>query len=67
VVFITHNPHHAFLIGDHFMVLTLGHMSLDAKRSEITVDQLIREMAGGDELTTLAHELGRHNAGAPGA
>jgi simple sugar transport system ATP-binding protein len=67
VVFITHNPHHAFLIGDHFMVLTLGHMSLDAKRSEITVDQLIREMAGGDELTTLAHELDRHGAGAPGA
>jgi simple sugar transport system ATP-binding protein len=67
VVFITHNPHHAFLIGDHFMVLTLGRTSLDAKRSEITVDQLIREMAGGDELATLAHELGRRNAGAPGA
>jgi simple sugar transport system ATP-binding protein len=67
VVFITHNPHHAFLIGDHFTVLTLGKTSLDARRSEITVDQLIREMAGGDELATLAHELSRHNAGAPGA
>ena len=67
VVFITHNPHHAFLIGDHFMVLTLGRMSLDAKRTEITVDQLIREMAGGDELTTLAHELDRHSTRASGA
>ena len=42
-------------------------MSLDAKRTEITVDQLIREMAGGDELTTLAHELDRHSTRASGA
>ena len=24
VIFITHNPHHAFLVGDHFMVLARG-------------------------------------------
>jgi simple sugar transport system ATP-binding protein len=59
VVFITHNPHHAFLIGDHFAVLKLGRMSLDAKRTEITLDHLIKEMAGGDELNALAHELER--------
>jgi simple sugar transport system ATP-binding protein len=59
VVFITHNPHHAFLVGDHFVVLKLGAMALDAKRSEITLDQLTRQMAGGDELQTLAHELER--------
>ena len=29
VVFITHNPHHANLIGDHFAVLSLGRMSLE--------------------------------------
>jgi simple sugar transport system ATP-binding protein len=62
VVFITHNPHHAFLIGDHFTVLTLGRTSLDARRGDITVDQLIREMAGGEELASLAHELHRHGA-----
>jgi simple sugar transport system ATP-binding protein len=67
VVFITHNPHHAYLIGDHFAVLKLGRMSLDAKRSEITVDQLVREMAGGDELAALAHELDRSGAAEPGA
>ena len=67
VVFITHNPHHAYLIGDHFAVLKLGRMSLDAKRSDITVEQLVREMAGGDELTALAHELDRSGAAAPGA
>lgn len=67
VVFITHNPHHAYLIGDHFAVLKLGRMRLDAKRSDITVDQLVREMAGGDELAALAHELDRSGAAAPGA
>jgi simple sugar transport system ATP-binding protein len=59
VVFITHNPHHAFLIGDHFAVLNLGRMSLNARRDEVTLEQLIGEMAGGRELTVLAHELSR--------
>jgi len=59
VVFITHNPHHAFLVGDHFIVLKLGRTALDATRSEITLDQLTQQMAGGDELQTLAHELER--------
>jgi hypothetical protein len=40
-------------------VLKLGGMSLDAKRAEITLDQLTSQMAGGDELQTLAHELER--------
>ena len=24
VVFITHNPHHAFMVGNHFIILKLG-------------------------------------------
>ena len=67
VVFITHNPHHAYLIGDNFAVLKLGRIRLDARRSEITVEQLVREMAGGDDLAALAHELDRTGAAAPGA
>jgi simple sugar transport system ATP-binding protein len=59
VVFITHNPHHAYLVGDHFMVLKRGAMNLDAKRSEITLEELTGQMAGGDELEALAHELKR--------
>jgi simple sugar transport system ATP-binding protein len=62
VVFITHNPHHAYLIGDHFVVLSLGRMSLNARRDEITIDQLINEMAGGSELTALARQLARSQA-----
>lgn len=57
VVFITHNPHHAFVVGDHFVILELGEMSLDAARGEITVDQLTEQMAGGDELAESAHEM----------
>ena len=67
VVFITHNPHHAYLIGDHFTVLKLGRMSLDARRNDTTVDELIREMAGGEELTMLAHELNRRGAAGSGS
>ena len=57
VVFITHNPHHAFLVGNHFIILKLGQAVLDRKRSEVTLDELTRQMAGGDELTELSHEL----------
>lgn len=64
VVFITHNPHHAYMIGDQFAVLSLGRMSLNARRNEISLDRLISEMAGGKELTSLAHELSRDSAAA---
>ena len=59
VVFITHNPHHAHLVGDHFVILKLGQAVLDKNRNEVTLDELTRQMAGGDELTELSHELKR--------
>jgi len=57
VVFITHNPHHAYLVGNHFVILKLGQAVLDKRRSEVALDELTRQMAGGDELTELSHEL----------
>jgi simple sugar transport system ATP-binding protein len=59
VVFITHNPHHAFLVGDHFVILKLGRCVLDKKRDEVTLEELTTEMAGGRELAELSHELER--------
>ena len=59
VVFITHNPHHAFMVGDHFIVLKLGRRVLDKERSEVTLEELTTEMAGGRELSELSHELQR--------
>ena len=57
VIFITHNPHHAYLVGNHFVILKLGRLVLDAHRDEISLDQLTAEMAGGQELAELSHEL----------
>ena len=57
VVFITHNPHHAYMVGDHFIILKLGQAVLDKKRDEVPLDELTRMMAGGDELAELTHEL----------
>src|ERR671921_317578 len=59
VVFITHNPHHAYLVGNHFIILKLGRAVLDKTRDEVTLEELTRQMAGGDELTELSHELQR--------
>ncbi|WP_347354254.1 ATP-binding cassette domain-containing protein [Intrasporangium sp.] len=63
VIFITHNPHHAFMVGNHFIILKLGRVVLDAHRDELTLDQLTAEMAGGQELAELSHELGRVDPG----
>ncbi|MEV6849111.1 ATP-binding cassette domain-containing protein [Actinoplanes sp. NPDC051411] len=59
VVFITHNPHHAHLVGDHFVILKLGQAVLDKTSKQVTLDELTSQMAGGDELAELSHELGR--------
>ncbi|MCW2801784.1 MAG: hypothetical protein JWN06_4149, partial [Propionibacteriaceae bacterium] len=37
----------------------LGQAVLDKKRSQVELDELTRQMAGGDELTELSHELQR--------
>ncbi|GGR07668.1 ATP-binding cassette domain-containing protein [Streptomyces pilosus] len=57
VIFITHNPHHAYMVGDHFSVLRLGTLELSADRSEVGLDELTNHMAGGAELAALKHEL----------
>ncbi|WP_411152580.1 ATP-binding cassette domain-containing protein [Streptomyces sp. A30] len=57
VIFITHNPHHAYMVGDHFSVLRLGTMELSATRSEVSLEELTNHMAGGAELAALKHEL----------
>ncbi|UWH02344.1 ATP-binding cassette domain-containing protein [Corynebacterium silvaticum] len=59
VVLITHNPHHAYLVGDRFTVLNLGNQILNASRDQVTLEQLTQQMAGGGELEALSHELSR--------
>jgi len=59
VVFITHNPHHAWPVGDRFMLLRRGKSMGDFPKSEITLDKLTAMMAGGTELDALSKELER--------
>jgi simple sugar transport system ATP-binding protein len=59
VIFITHNPHHAFLVGDRFVLLSRGRVAGDYRRGDISREELVREMAGGAELEALAHEFER--------
>jgi len=62
VVLITHNPHHAYLVGNRFVLLKRGTMTGSHPRDAITLDELTRQMAGGSELDDLRHEL---EGGAP--
>jgi simple sugar transport system ATP-binding protein len=57
VIFITHNPHHAYMVGDHFSVLRLGTLELTAARDQVSLEELTNHMAGGAELAALKHEL----------
>ncbi|MEU3255237.1 ATP-binding cassette domain-containing protein [Streptomyces sp. NPDC006997] len=59
VVLITHNPHHAYLVGDRFVLLRRGTMVGTYGRDEITLDDLTTQMAGGTDLDDLRHELQR--------
>jgi len=67
IVFITHNPHHAWAVGDRFLVLRRGTSLGEFGREEITLEALTGLMAGGAELDALGHELGRAASAEPGA
>ena len=57
VIFITHNPHHAYPVGDRFLILKRGRSLGYWTKSEITMGELTGLMAGGSELEELTHEL----------
>ncbi|MGW7680192.1 ATP-binding cassette domain-containing protein [Kribbella sp. NPDC054772] len=57
VIFITHNPHHAYPVGDRFLLLKRGKSIGYYAKSEISRDDLTAQMAGGAELDQLQHEL----------
>jgi simple sugar transport system ATP-binding protein len=59
VIFITHNPHHAYPVGDRFMLLRRGRSMGNFPKAELPLDDLVTMMAGGAELEALGHELAR--------
>ena len=57
VVFITHNVHHAYPIGDRFTLLNRGRSYGTFKKADVSREQIVQMMAGGQELDELSHEL----------
>ena len=57
VIFITHNPQHAYPVGDHFVILRRGQVYGDYAKEDIPLEQLVQMMAGGADLEVLQHEL----------
>ena len=57
VVFITHNPHHAYLVGDFFYLLNRGQLANEFERAKVELDELTKAMAGGAELDALTREI----------
>ena len=78
VIFITHNPHHAWLVGDRFTILNRGRsLGTYTKKGlagirevgppigdQISLEELVSMMAGGRELAELSHELEQFGGGA---
>ncbi len=62
VIFITHNPHHAYPVGNRFVILNRGQCIGTFAKDEIDRQELVRMMAGGRELAQLEHELERIEA-----
>ncbi len=59
VIFISHNPHHAYPVGDRFMLLRRGRSMGNFPKADLSLDELVQMMAGGAELEALSHELAR--------
>lgn len=62
VVLITHNPHHAYPVGDRFLLLRRGRSMGEYAKADITLEELTSMMSGGAELEALTHELQRPGA-----
>ncbi|HVO43293.1 MAG TPA: ATP-binding cassette domain-containing protein [Aggregatilineales bacterium] len=60
VIFITHNPHHAFVVGDRFIILKRGKVFGAWERGEMTRETLISGMSGADELDELRDDIEKY-------
>ena len=57
VILITHNPHHAYPVGDHFVILRRGEVFGDYRKEDLPLEQLVQMMAGGADLEEFHDEL----------
>ncbi len=59
VIFITHNPHHAYPVGRPLRDPAAGPGVRRLREGRARPGDLVQMMAGGEELENLAHELER--------
>ncbi|WP_191599987.1 ATP-binding cassette domain-containing protein [Marinomonas algicola] len=57
VILITHNVHHAYPIADRFTLLNRGQSLGSFLKSEVSREDVLEMMAGGQELDALTAEL----------
>ncbi len=57
VIFISHNPQHAYTVGDRFVILKRGRVLGSWTKQELSLAEMIYCMSGADELETLSAEL----------
>jgi len=59
VIFITHNIRHAYPVGDRFTLLNRGTSQGTFRKSEITRDEVLSIMSGGEDMKTVEDEIER--------
>ena len=57
VIFITHNVHHAYPIGDRFTILNRGRSYGTFEKDNVTREEVASMMAGGEDMENLSAEL----------
>ena len=57
VIFISHNVHHAYPVGDRFTILNRGQSYGTFEKSEVTREEVVTMMAGGEDMDELTAEL----------
>jgi simple sugar transport system ATP-binding protein len=57
VIFISHNIHHAYPVGDTFTLLNRGRNRGTYRKSEISRDDIVSIMSGGEDLKALEAEI----------
>jgi simple sugar transport system ATP-binding protein len=57
VIFISHNIHHAYPVGDVFTLLNRGQNQGTFRKSEISREEVMKIMSGGEDLRSLEAEI----------
>jgi len=57
VIFISHNINHAYPVGDVFTLLNRGRNRGTFRKSEITRDEVVAVMSGGEDLKAVEAEI----------